>query len=61
MPDKALRVDLAEHGRRLPYGNGTGTEAFDGKPKLAEFLGKHHQPVAILFRQIDDLGNEQDL
>ncbi|MOA04395.1 hypothetical protein D3C78_1239460 [compost metagenome] len=56
-----LHIDLTQHGRRFPDGDRARPETFDDEPQRIEPGGMIHQPVAILFRQIDDFRDEQHL
>lgn len=61
LPHQSGGVHLAEHCRRFADGDRRRAEALDGQPEPRELLGMRHQPVAIVFRQADDLRNEQRL
>jgi hypothetical protein len=61
VPDQAANVGFTEHGRCFPDRNCAGAEPFEHQSEFGEIPGTFRQPVAIILRQVDDLGQEQDL
>lgn len=59
--EKQRAVDLAEKGGCLPDGDRARAEAIDDKPDLSEFRRAGHDVLNIFLRQVDNIGNEQNL